>query len=312
MNESNIDQLQQAEAEFFNESARRRSLNNAIPMSADIRRATRVVGRPGFEPIDPAIFDMQQKYYRDRYLELVAHKPGGRVLDIGCGPGWLALELGRRGQHVDAYDLSPLAIDIAERMLKENPYTDGFGSVTYHLKDVSTVDLGEDTYDAVSGWSAFHHLPDFFGFMSKVRRALRPSGVIATLDDYEVDPVEMYLGRLFGLLLPTADRSYVDKVRAVMRRLSGTTVDVPEVFSPMEQAKYSTVEDIENVWREQYDLIEDFPFGAFSLAPALKISGPSWFRYRLAWSLINLDKILVRSGLLKGRARILISRKISN
>lgn len=47
---------------------------------------------------------------RMRFIDSVAHQPGGRVLDICCGPGWLALELGRRGQTVDAYDLSPKSL----------------------------------------------------------------------------------------------------------------------------------------------------------------------------------------------------------
>ena len=39
----------------------------------------------------------------------------GRVLDVGCGAGRVALHLQQRGQQVVAIDLSPLAVEVARR-----------------------------------------------------------------------------------------------------------------------------------------------------------------------------------------------------
>jgi ubiquinone/menaquinone biosynthesis C-methylase UbiE len=41
--------------------------------------------------------------------------PGARVLDVGCGTGDLALELGRRGFTVDAVDVRPEMVDLVGR-----------------------------------------------------------------------------------------------------------------------------------------------------------------------------------------------------
>ena len=101
--------------------------------------------------IDPVISKILDGGNIDRYLDLVAHKPGGRVLDICCGSGWLSLELARRGQIVDAYDLSPEAISLAKKTLAKNSHKKGFGAINYNVGDVSEVDLGNKKYDAISG-----------------------------------------------------------------------------------------------------------------------------------------------------------------
>lgn len=306
-----VRQLIHAEAKFFDRCALCRSQEGRISYQADIRRATRVIGRPRIEPVDPKMFEIQQGQYRDRYLDLIAYKPGGRVLEIGCGPGWLALELGRRGQIVDAYDISEKAIVIARQMLEENPFKEGFGEVRYHLKDVTQENLSENTYDAISGWSAFHHMPDFHAFMNKIDRALKPGGIIATMDDYPRRRLEINLQRFFGLVLPTTERSYGDKLVAIANRITGKTIDSPEVFSPMEEAKYSTVEDIYDIWYKRYEVMEDIPFNAFAIYVMMLLAGPDWFRYLLARCLDGFDKLGIRAGFLQPQCRILISRKRS-
>lgn len=298
-----------AEAHFFNECAENRSTDGRIPYQADIRRATRVIARPGVEPVDAKMYEIQQGQIRERYLSLIAHKPGGRVLDIGCGPGWLALELGRRGQVVDAYDISEKAIAIARSVLKQNPFKEGFGQVNYHLQDVTEVDLGENTYDSISGWSAFHHMHHFHDFMRKIDRALKPGGMIGTMDDYPRRRREINLERALGLLLPVTDRGYCEKIRGIMSRISGKTVDLPEIFSPMEEAKYTTLGDIHDIWFNRYEIIEDMPFNAFSNSIMMRLAGPDRFRYPVARILDFIDKAGISRGVFSPQCRVLISRK---
>jgi len=306
----NLDEAKKAEAAFFDQVAEVRTTDGHIPCEADMRRATRVVARNrGDLQVDPTTVAILARGARERFIDAVAHRPGGRVLDICCGPGWLALELARRGQHVDAYDLSSKAIAVAKQMLDENPFTEGFGSVSYHLQDVTEVDLGENTYDAVSGWSAFHHLPDLDGFMKRVWRALRPGGIVATMDDMPTGGLEKWLAYGINFVLPIYALTYQQKIAIAFRRLLGLSRFPDEVFSPMEEEKHSSVEDIARIWHDQYEVILEYRQNAFSGGPLMMLSGPDGFRYPTARAIVGIDALLCRMGVVNGFERIMIGRK---
>lgn len=311
---NNLEEMKQAEAEYFNKSARSRTAYGQIPMEADIRRATRFIPfAPDQQPIDPKMSQILEGSYRDRLIDYVARQPGGRVLDICCGPGWLALELGRRGQIVDAYDISPEAIALAKRMLDENPFKKGFGQVNYHLEDVTKLDLGKETLDAVSGWSAFHHLPELLSFMDRVHQALKPGGIVATLDDLPRRSLDKWIERFFYLVLPTYDRSYRQKIGRAIRRIRGVTQEKPDYFTPMEEvaAKDKAVFDLADYLYDKFDILWDVQFGAFS-SPSMNMVGPDWFRYFVARVLVGLDRLLCRLGVSRGYYRMIIARKRQN
>lgn len=309
---NNLESMKQAEAEYFNESADRRTIYGQIPLEADIRRATRFIATaPGQESIDPKMSQLLEGSFRDRFINHVAHSSGGKVLDICCGPGWLALELGRRGQDVDAYDLSPKAIELAKRMLQENPYKDGFGKVTYHIEDVTKLDLGKETLDAISGWSAFHHLPNLLSFMERVNIALKPGGIVATLDDLPPRSLDKWIERFFRLVLPTYDRTYRQKIVDSIRRLRGITQEKPEFFTPMEEvaSKDKSVFEFSDYLYKNFDVLWDVHFSAFSNMPSMAVVGPDWFRYTVARALVTLDRLFCSLGISRGFCRIIVARK---
>lgn len=312
MAENDFSDQKKAEAVFFDRIADIRTSNDElIAMEADIRRATKHIPRQGDKGllIDPRMTEMLEGGLRDQLIDWVSKKPGARVLDLGCGAGWLALELARNGCHVDAYDLSPKAIALAKRMLDENPYTEGFGSVTYHLQDVSVLDLGEETYDAFTGWSAFHHMPDVPEFMDKVYRALRPGGIVATMDDMPRGRMETILEHFFEFILPTYNFTYAQKMLKVFKILKGEMKLREEVFSPMEEAKHTSVDEISAILYNNFDVKIDHRKNAFVGTPVMRIIGPDFFRYTAARVLIALDRLLCRAGFVNGFERIMVAQK---
>lgn len=308
----NLDELKKEEAKFFDTVADIRTAHaDRIAVEADLRRATKFIPEVGDKslPIDPSMTAILDGGARNTYISWIAKKPGAHVLDLGCGSGWLALELGRHGCHVDAYDISPKAIALAKRMLAENPYTDGFGSVNYHLQDVSEIDLGVEKYDAISGWSAFHHMPDVPDFMERTYRALKPGGIVATMDDMHRGRIEQGLEYFFEFILPTCSLSYPQKVATVFKLITGKMQYRVEIMSPMETLKHSGVEDIEKILYEKFEVLVNLRQNAFVGTPLMRISGPDSFRYITAKSLVALDRFMCKIGIVKGFERIMIARK---
>ena len=87
-------------------------------------------------------------------LEAFLFKPGGRLLDIGCGHGWVSLPLARRGMWVDGIDLSEAQIAEAQRRAA----AEGLQNVRFWQADARTLQ-GTACYDAVLAHSVLHHLP---------------------------------------------------------------------------------------------------------------------------------------------------------
>ena len=54
-----------------------------------------------------------------RALEALALAPGDRALDLACGTGRHALELGRRGLAVEAWDISDVALELLDERARQ-------------------------------------------------------------------------------------------------------------------------------------------------------------------------------------------------
>ena len=63
----------------------------------------------------------------------------GRVLDVGCGAGRVALELERRGHEVLAIDISPLAVEVSRRRGVGEAAVMPFSAVSSRLGSFDTV-----------------------------------------------------------------------------------------------------------------------------------------------------------------------------
>ncbi len=77
-----------------------------------------------------AHWDQGKLTYTDPLLEFIAVRPNETVLDIGCGPGTLAIPLAEQCQEVFALDFSPKMLE----QLTQAAQTNGLPNITTFLK----------------------------------------------------------------------------------------------------------------------------------------------------------------------------------
>jgi ubiquinone/menaquinone biosynthesis C-methylase UbiE len=102
---------------------------------------------------------------------------GGRVCDIGSGPGRYALELARRGYRMTLFDISERSIEKAqEAFARKQLPADGF--ICGNARDL--VGLEAETFDAALLLGPMYHVVDPIGRREVLRelwRVLKPEGV---------------------------------------------------------------------------------------------------------------------------------------
>jgi ubiquinone/menaquinone biosynthesis C-methylase UbiE len=121
-----------------------------------------------------------------QFVKSVLPHPAQQILEIGCGNGYLTLELARDGHEVIGIDLSPPIIEVAERSRAAHPDPPGFGSLRYICTDVNTWQTPDASFDAVIFNRSLHHLSELEQTIAKVKRLLKPGGRIIC-QDYTYD-----------------------------------------------------------------------------------------------------------------------------
>lgn len=115
-------------------------------------------------------------------------RPGLDLLDVGCGPGTITIDLARRVApgRVVALDLAPDVIATAEANLAAAGETaDGPVEVRFDVGDVYALDLADDSFDVVYAHQVLQHLSDPVAALREMRRVCRPDGWVAVRDsDY--------------------------------------------------------------------------------------------------------------------------------
>lgn len=104
---------------------------------------------------------------------------GSEVLEVGCGPAFLSLELARSGFRVTGVNLSEKCVEIAKHFAAKAPFSSERGSLCYLAGDFfSDPALESGSFDAVVFLGALHHFPDQSGTLERVERLLKPGGLV--------------------------------------------------------------------------------------------------------------------------------------
>jgi 2-polyprenyl-3-methyl-5-hydroxy-6-metoxy-1,4-benzoquinol methylase len=118
-------------------------------------------------------------------LDLLGDVTGRRVLDAGCGEGYLARVLAARGARVTGIDLSPRLIELArakDPATARGPdgATDRDGHIDYRIADLSQPVPGiAGCFDAVASYLVLNDVANYRGFAATLAASLGPGGRMA-------------------------------------------------------------------------------------------------------------------------------------
>ncbi len=133
-----------------------------------------------YEAFSTLFFAGRRRHVNTRLIALAGIKPGDRVLDVACGPGYLtrliADTVGSTGAAAGV-DASPSVISYAQRTTRQS-------NCSFQTGVAEKLDAPDGSFDVVVTCLAIHHLPEDVRAQAvrEMFRVLRPGGQVMIAD----------------------------------------------------------------------------------------------------------------------------------
>lgn len=125
-------------------------------------------------------------------------QPAGQVVEIAPGPGFLSIEMARRGLRVRAVDISKTFVEIARRNAAQEGAPEKI-DVRFNLGNASALPFETTSVDFVVCRAAFKNFSEPVKALVEMRRVLRPGGTALIIDlrrDVDVSEIKNYIDGL--------------------------------------------------------------------------------------------------------------------
>lgn len=137
--------------------------------------------------IDPERIEGYEEMFRWRpemaaLLAPAEIEPGQTVVDYGCGPGMLSIELARRvgkSGRIHGVDINALFVERAAK----NASAEGLGDrIAFHRIEASELPLEDASVDRIICKNVLEYVDDISATFREFRRALKPGGRVHAID----------------------------------------------------------------------------------------------------------------------------------
>lgn len=118
--------------------------------------------------------------FRDPYkvLNAAGVKPGQKILEIGCGPGFFTIPtakiVGEKGS-VYALDINPLAVKRVQQKIDKG----GVTNVKTILADAAETGLPDQSFDLIFLFGFRYSVGDLEKILTELHRLLKPGGILS-------------------------------------------------------------------------------------------------------------------------------------
>ncbi len=171
------------------------------------------------------------------YLSLIPaelNKRGAkRVLDLGCGNGWLSIYLARHSFYVSGMDIAIHAIELARQWAEQEGH-----EIQFDVGDIADLPYPDNSFEAVVANSIFEHLTADLTRLTleRLKAILVPGGTFfGCFDKVGTGPGEYYS-------LNDGTHVYTDKGRKGMLLRFYSDNELSELFSQWKVIEVSTLD----------------------------------------------------------------------
>jgi SAM-dependent methyltransferase len=110
-------------------------------------------------------------------------RPGAQVLDVGCGPGTITVDMAATVAPGRVLGIEPTPDPLVDARAHAEQV--GAANVEFAVGDVYALDIPDDSFDVVHAHQVLQHLGDPVAALREMLRVCRPDGVVAARDaDY--------------------------------------------------------------------------------------------------------------------------------
>jgi ubiquinone/menaquinone biosynthesis C-methylase UbiE len=140
-----------------------------------------------------------------KYIDELSLPKTARVLEIGCGAGFLAIALTQRGFVVEAVDHAPAMIKLTQRHAEQASVDD---RIRASIEDVHELSFEDESFDIIVALGVVSWLHDLKKALVEIVRVLKPGGYVV-----------LNTGRAHALLNPLSIPAFESILERLNRKL---------------------------------------------------------------------------------------------
>jgi|TARA_B110000467_G_C18323054_1_gene486808 SAM-dependent methyltransferase len=311
------------EAQAFDDQIRERVKNGHIPDLREVKPCDYFYNNPWRRP-ELVQLDMGESF--QLILKSIQNYSKSspkdtKVLEVGCGPGYMSLELARYQYQVTGLDLSSACLDLARELSQNDPHRDNKDNLRYLKANFTDPDtLKDEKFDVVLFFGSLHHFAKQDHVMEKALHLLNSEGLVVAHEPARdrYDEGNVALSHLVRTLLSATGSFYKESAVPSSKKLNH------ELEALMAELKYEdeggtgvqSVNDNEAGFDEMYDALsknftelhfEDRYAFFHEIIGGIRLNDEK--NIQLARYLRDIDAILCKKGVVKATEFFYIGSK---
>ena len=162
---------------------------------------------------------------------------GGKILDVGCGSGALAIAVAKRNPNAEIIGIDRWGKEYASynrQLCERNARAEKVNNTSFQQGNAVKLDFADETFDAVTSNYVYHNIPgDRQAYLLETLRVLKKGGAFALHDIFsksKYGDMQAFVKKLKAMgyeeveLIDTADGKFMTKFESIWMELYGSAL----------------------------------------------------------------------------------------